>query len=118
MLEWSLRIKDQLKLSSIVCVYDQSVYGNAKAFQIKCKEPSKFHDIFLMMGTFHVIPTFLAVIAARLKDAGIGDIAVQSLIVAEGSVDTRHHVLRLSLLQQSHSSIQNPLRSILKDPSR
>ena len=83
-----MRIKDQLKLSSIVCVYDQAVYGNAKAFQIKCKEPNKFHDIFLMMGTFHVIPTFLAVIAARLKDAGIGNIAVQSLIVAEGSVDT------------------------------
>lgn len=43
MLERSLRIKDQLELSSIVCVYDQ-----AKAFQIKCKEPDKFRDIVVV----------------------------------------------------------------------
>ena len=41
-----------------------------------------------MMGTFHVILTFLAVIAARFKDAALRDIVVQSLVVAEGSVDT------------------------------
>ena len=59
-----------------------------KAFQIKCKEPEKFQVVFLMMGTFHVILTFLAVTAARFRDAGLHDVAVQSLIVAEGSVDT------------------------------
>ena len=41
-----------------------------------------------MMGTFHIILTFLAVIAARFKDAGLRDIVIQSMVVAEGSVDT------------------------------
>jgi hypothetical protein len=86
MMERSLKIKNQLGLNSVVCVYDQAIYE--KAFQIKCKEPQKFESLFLMMGTFHVILTFLAVIAARFKDAGLKDIVIQSSTVAEGSADT------------------------------
>ena len=86
MLERALRIKDQLKVKSIVCVYDQAIY--AKAYQIKCKEPEKFKSVFLMMGTFHIIMTFLAVLAIRFKDAGLKDLVIQSVLVAEGSVDT------------------------------
>ena len=86
MLERALRIKSQLKVKSIVCVYDQAIY--AKAYQIKCKEPEKFNSVFLMMGTFHIIMTLLAVIAARFKDAGLKDLVIQSVLVAEGSVDT------------------------------
>ena len=41
-----------------------------------------------MMGAFHIILTFMAVLAARYKDAGLKDIVVQSMIVAEGSVDS------------------------------
>ena len=41
-----------------------------------------------MMGTFHIILTFLAVIASRFKDAGLRDVLIQSSIIAEGSVDT------------------------------
>ena len=41
-----------------------------------------------MMDKFQVILTFFATIAARLRDAGLCDIIVQSLIVIEGSVDT------------------------------
>ena len=41
-----------------------------------------------MMSTFHIILTVLAVIAIRFRDAGLRDIAIQSNIVAEGSVDT------------------------------
>ena len=86
MLDRAVRIKTQLNVQSIVCVYDQAIY--AKAYQIKCKNPVKFKDVFLMMGTFHIIMTFLAVIAARFKDAGLKDIVIQSMLVAEGSVDT------------------------------
>ena len=113
MLERSFRIKDQQKLSSTVCVYDQVIYG--KAFQIKCKEPSKFRDIFLMMGTFHVILTFLTVIAARFKDVGLRDIVAQSLIVAEGSVDI---MFSGSRCYNSRLSIQNLFGNIFKDLSR
>ncbi|XP_066917320.1 uncharacterized protein [Clytia hemisphaerica] len=86
MLERAIRIKDQLNVKSIVCVYDQAIY--AKAYQIKCKEPEKFKSVFLMMGTFHIIMTFLAVLATRFKDAGLKDLVIQSVLVAEGSVDT------------------------------
>ena len=41
-----------------------------------------------MMGTFHIIMTFLAVMAARFKDAGLKDVVIQSTLVAEGSVET------------------------------
>lgn len=41
-----------------------------------------------MMGTFHTIMTFLAVVAARFKDAGLRDIVVQSGLVAEVSLNT------------------------------
>ena len=44
--------------------------------------------MLLMMSTFHIILSFLAVIATRFKDAGSQDIAIQSNIVAEGLVDT------------------------------
>ena len=86
MMERSRQIKDQLNVKLIVCVYDQAIY--AKAYQIKCKEQEKFQDLFLMMGTLHIILTFLAVISSRFKDAGSHDILIQSSVVAEGSVDT------------------------------
>ena len=86
MSERALRIKSQLNVQSIVCVYDQAIY--AKAYQIKCKEPERFKSIFLMMGTFHIIMTLLAVMAVRFKDAGLKDLVIQSVLVAEGSVDT------------------------------
>ena len=86
MMERSLQIKDQLNLKSIVCVYDQMIYANA--YQIKCKAQEKFQDLFLMMGTFHIILTFLAVIYSRFKDVGLRDILIKSSVVAEGSVDT------------------------------
>ena len=74
MMERSLRIKDQLKLPSTVCVYDQAIY--AKAFQIKCKEPDKSQDVFLIMGTFHVIFKFFVVTAERFKDAALRNLKV------------------------------------------
>ena len=79
-------IKDQLNLKSIVCLFDQAIY--AKAYQIKCKEQEKFQELFLMMGTFHIILIFLSVISSRFKDAGLRIIPIQSSVVPEGSVDT------------------------------
>ena len=86
MMERSLRIKGWFQLRLIVCVHDQAIY--AKVHQIKYKKPAKFKDMLLMMSTFHIILSFLAVIATRFKDAGSQDIAIQSNIVAEGLVDT------------------------------
>ena len=86
MMERSLQIKVQLNLKSIVCAYNQAIY--AKAYQINYKEQEKFQVLLLMMETFHIILTFLAVISSRFKDAGLRDILIQSSVVAEGSLHT------------------------------
>ena len=76
MTEKLLHIKDRLNLKS----------GNlCQAYQIKCKKYDKFKDLFLVIGPSKL---FIAVIASRFKDAGLGDVLIQSNIVAEGSVDT------------------------------
>ena len=86
MMEYSLQIKDQLNVKSIVCAYDQAIY--AKTYQINCKEQEKFQDLFWTMETFHIVLTFLAVISSRFKDAGLRNILIQSSVVAERSADT------------------------------
>ena len=85
MMERSLQIKDQQNVKSIVFGYDQAIY--AKTYQIKCKGQEKFQDLFLMMGTFQIILTFLAVISSRFKDICLRDILIQSSVVAEVSVE-------------------------------
>ena len=39
-----------------------------KPTKLNAREPTKFQGVFLMMGTFHIILTFMAVLAARYKD--------------------------------------------------
>ena len=120
MMDRALRIKSQLNLQSIVCVYNQAIY--AKAYQIKCKEPMKFNHVFLMMGTFNIILTFLVVIAARFKDAGLRDVVIRSMLVAEGSVDTMFTGTRAytravrSCTRHSHESFSG--RESLTRPNR
>ena len=86
MMEISFLVKHQLNLKSFVCIYDQAIY--AKVYQIKCKEHDKFQDFFLMMETFQIILTFLAVIATSFKYSSLRDVLIQSNIVAKRSVDT------------------------------
>ena len=100
MMERSLQIKDQLNLKSVVCVYDQAI--QAKAYQISCKEQEKFQDLFLMMGTFHIILTFLAVISSRFKDACLRDSELRCCRRV-----CRYNVHRFSGLQKSNSYIQD-----------
>ena len=52
----SVKIKESLKLKSIVVVFDQALY--AKAADIKWKLSERFESIVLRMGGFHTIATF------------------------------------------------------------
>ena len=47
---------------------------------------NKFKSIILRLGTFHTICTYLAVIGRRFGDAGITDVAIESEVIAEGSM--------------------------------
>ncbi len=78
------QIKEALHLPSIVFVFDQALY--AKACEVVWKHPHAFKDVVLRMGTFHTICNFMSIIGKRFADSGLKDVAVESGIIAEGSV--------------------------------
>ena len=78
-------IKERLGLESVLCVLDQAFY--AKAAEVIWKNKDIFGDIVNMLGEFHLLMMFLGVMGIRYGDAGLRDIAVQSDIIAEGSIE-------------------------------
>ena len=81
----ALKIIEALKLSTMVCVFDQAIYS--KAIEIKFKEQHKFKNVFVMMGMFHLLMMFMHVLSKQFSAAGVRDILVQSNTISEGSVD-------------------------------
>ena len=81
----ALEIKESLGLKDIVCVFDQAL--SAKAADITWKHPDRFRPIVLRMAVFHTICNFLGIIGKRVLDAGLRDLAVESEVIAEGSVE-------------------------------
>ena len=80
----ALKMKESLKLSGIVCVFDQSIF--AKAMEIKWRDPSKYKSCIPLLGTFHTM-IYMNKISKRFKDAGLRDVLIQSGAIAEGSID-------------------------------
>ena len=60
----SVKIKESLKLNTIVVGFDQALY--AKAMEIKWKHNEHFGDIILRMGAFHTICTLLGIIGKKV----------------------------------------------------
>ena len=112
-LERALKMKEHMSLSCIVCVFDQSMF--AKAVEIKWKEPEKFKHCVIMLGTFHTIMMFMAVISKRFKDAGLRDILVQSGVLAEGSVDSAMSGKMYNRGIRAYKLMYEALMSILLD---
>ena len=81
----ALKMKESLKLSGRVCVFDQSIF--AKAAEIKWRDPSKCKSCVQLLDTFHTIMMYMNVINKRSKDAGLRDILIQSGAIAERSID-------------------------------
>jgi hypothetical protein len=73
----SLKIKNQIKLKSIVLVFDQALY--AKVTEVQWKQGEKFKDIVLRMGVFHTACTLLSIIGKRFQDAGLRDLCVSQV---------------------------------------
>ena len=80
----SLKVKNTLKLKSIVLVFDQALC--AKAAKVQWKQSEKFKYIVLRMGVFHTACTLLSIIGKRFQDAGLRELCVESGVIAEGSV--------------------------------
>ena len=74
---------ESLQLEKVVCVFDQALY--AKAAEIIWKH-DKFKTITIRMGLFQTIYNLLSIIGKRFQDAGLRDLCVESVVIAEGSV--------------------------------
>ena len=84
-LDRCLKIKEQLRLSYIVCVFDLAIY--CKAMELKWRYPDKYKDCIVMFGIFHMIMMYLGITGKIFSDAGLKDLFIQSDVVATGSVD-------------------------------
>ena len=73
-------------MKGVACVFDQAFY--AKGMEIFWKNKAQFEGLVMMMGGFHLLMTIMAIIGARFGDAGLKDVAVQSEVVANGSIDS------------------------------
>ena len=85
MLDRCLKIKEQLRLNYIVCVFDQGIY--CKAMELKWRYPDKYKDCIVMLGIFHMIMMHLGITGNKFSDAGLKILIIQSELVATGSVD-------------------------------
>jgi hypothetical protein len=79
-----LKIKEQLNLPEITCVFDQALY--AKACEVIWKHSEKFKTVILRMGVFHTICNMLSILGRRYQDAGLRDLDIESGVIAEGSI--------------------------------
>ena len=77
-------MRHTLKLTSITSVFDQAIY--CKALEIKSKNSDLYKPIVLRLGTFHRLCALISIIVKRFQDAGLGDLCIESGVVAEGSV--------------------------------
>ena len=86
-------ISSTTSLLKIVCVFNQTLY--AKVTEILWKNAEKVRTIIVRMGAFHTICNFIETIGKRFKDVGLRDIAFESAVIAEGSIeavlDDRHY---------------------------
>ena len=72
-----------LELTKIMC--DQALY--AKAVDFRWKHPDKFKTtIIIRLGVFHTICTLLAIVGKRFQYAGLRDLCIESVVIADGSI--------------------------------
>ena len=69
MFDRCLKIKGQLRLNYIVCVFGQAIY--CKTMELKWRYPDRYKDCIVMLGIFHMIMMYLCIIAKKFSDAGL-----------------------------------------------
>lgn len=104
-------IKDRLQLNAVVCVFDQAFY--AKAMEVYWKHKELFVGLVLMMGGFHLLLMLLGVIGSRFGDAGLRELAVQSDVLAEGSVDKALNGKQYNRAVRLHKCVYEALMRLL-----
>jgi hypothetical protein len=75
-------IRDALWLDNVVVVLDKTRYHYAKAAEILWKHKERYNHVFLRLETFHTIMKVLAIVGKRFQDACLGDLCIESGILA------------------------------------
>ena len=83
-----LKIKEQLRLKYIVCVFDKAVC--CKVMELKWRYQDRYNDYVKMLGNFHMIMMYLGIIGKKISEAGLRDLIVQRDVLAICSVDIRY----------------------------
>ena len=78
-------IRDRLGLKAVAYVFYQSFY--AKAMEVFWKNRDLPRYLVIMMGGFHLLMMLLGIIGHRFGNAGLAELAVESDIVAGGSIE-------------------------------
>ena len=104
-------VKDRLRLNAVVCVFDQAFY--AKAMEVYWKHKELFCGLVIMMGGFHLLLMLLGVMGSRFGDAGLRELAVQSDVVAEGSVDKALNGKQYNRAVRLHKCVYEALMRLL-----
>ena len=81
----ALKITSSLHLENVAVVLDQALF--AKATEIAWKQPKLYGNLVLMMGNFHTLCNLMSSIGKMFGDAGLRDLAVESGVIAEGSIN-------------------------------
>ena len=80
LLQRSLQMTNQLDQRDVIVVFDHAIY--AKAPEIVLQKPEEFQRLAIWIESFHTICSFMAAIGKRFTDAGLGDILIDSSMVA------------------------------------
>ena len=84
-LNQTISIQESLNLKCIAVVLDQALFS--KASEIMWRYQEKYKSIILMMGNFHTICNLMSIIGKMFGDAGLRDLAVESGVIAAGSIE-------------------------------
>lgn len=85
-LKESQKIAEEVKQCEIEVTYDLAI---AKvAMQIQSMEKPLFDNVFIHLGSFHIMLAYFKAIGKFISDCGLMNVAVESRIIASGSVDS------------------------------
>ncbi|KAL4702648.1 hypothetical protein ACJJTC_016455 [Scirpophaga incertulas] len=80
------KIATEVKQSEIAVTYDLAI---AKiAMQIQSIEKPLFDNVFIHLGSFHIMMAYFKAVGKFISDCGLTNVAVESGIIASGSVDS------------------------------
>ena len=114
MLSRGCEVKDRLRLNAVVCVFDQAF--SAKAMEVYWKHKELFCGLVIMMGGFHLLLMLLGVMGSRFGNAGLRELAAQSDVLAEGSVDKALNGKQYNRAVRLHKCVYEALlRLLLKE---